>query len=94
MFYYLLHIPLIHVTSLAAWYLRDGSVHAEWFATAPFVQMPPEQQWGLALLYLVFAIDVARAVRRVPLVCGRQGAPARTRGCGISECRLPGIVTW
>jgi uncharacterized membrane protein len=59
MFYYLLHIPLIHITSLAAWYLRDGSVHAERFATAPFVQMPPEQQWSLALLYLVFAIDVA-----------------------------------
>ena len=59
MFYYLLHIPLIHVTSLVAWYLRDGSVHAERFATAPFVNMPPEQQWGLGLLYLVFAIDVA-----------------------------------
>ena len=59
MFYYLLHIPLIHVTSLAAWYLRDGSVHSERFATAPFVRMPPEQQWSLALLYLVFAIDVA-----------------------------------
>ena len=59
MFYYLLHIPLIHVTSLAVWYLRDGSVHSERFATAPFVQMPPEQQWGLGLLYLVFAIDVA-----------------------------------
>jgi uncharacterized membrane protein len=59
MFYYLLHIPLIHVTSLAVWYLRDGSVHSERFATAPFVQMPPEQQWGLGLLYLVFAIDAA-----------------------------------
>jgi uncharacterized membrane protein len=59
MFYYLLHIPLIHVTSLAAWYLRDGSVHSERFATAPFVNMPPEQQWGLGLLYLVFAINVA-----------------------------------
>jgi hypothetical protein len=59
MFYYLLHIPLIHVTSLAVWYLRDGSVHSERFATAPFVQMPPGQQWGLGLLYLVFAIDVA-----------------------------------
>ncbi len=58
LFYYLLHIPLIHVTSLAAWYLRDGSVHADRFATAPFVSMPPGQPWGLPLLYLVFAIDV------------------------------------
>jgi uncharacterized membrane protein len=58
LFYYLLHIPLIHVTALAAWYLRDGSVHAERFATAPFVSMAPGQAWGLPLLYLVFAIDV------------------------------------
>jgi uncharacterized membrane protein len=59
LFYYLLHIPLIHVTALAAWYLRDGSTHAEWFATAPFVEVSPDQPWGLPLLYLVFAIDVA-----------------------------------
>jgi hypothetical protein len=59
LFYYLLHIPLIHVTSLAVWYLRDGSPHMERFATAPYVQIPPGQQWGLWLLYLVFVIDVA-----------------------------------
>jgi len=59
LFYYLLHIPLIHVTALAAWYLRDGTVHTEWFATAPFAQVPRAQQWGLPLLYLVVAIDVA-----------------------------------
>ena len=59
LFYYLLHIPLIHLTALGAWYLRDGSVHMDWFATAPFVDVPAEQQWSLWLLYLVFAIDVA-----------------------------------
>ena len=59
LFYYLLHIPLIHVTALAAWYLRDGLVHPEWFATAPFAQVPRSEQWGLPLLYLVVAIDVA-----------------------------------
>jgi uncharacterized membrane protein len=58
-FYYLLHIPLIHVTALIVWFVRDGSVHAERFATAPFVSMPPEQRWGLPLLYLVWFIDVA-----------------------------------
>src|SRR5207249_2410315 len=31
LFYYLLHIPLIHVTSLAVWYLREGAVHTNWF---------------------------------------------------------------
>ena len=59
LFYYLLHIPLIHLTALGAWYLRDGRVHAEWFASAPFVDVPPEQQWSLWLLYLVFVIDLA-----------------------------------
>lgn len=59
LFYYLLHIPLIHATALFVWYLRDGTAGAERFATAPFVFIPPPQQWSLSLLYLVFAIDVA-----------------------------------
>ncbi|HEU4694986.1 MAG TPA: hypothetical protein VFS23_41755, partial [Vicinamibacterales bacterium] len=59
LFYYLLHIPLIHATALLVWYLRDGTAGAERFATAPFVFIPPPQQWSLSLLYLVFAIDVA-----------------------------------
>ena len=59
LFYYLLHIPLIHVTALLVWFMRDGSAHAERFATAPFVSMPPAQRWGLGLLYLVWFVDVA-----------------------------------
>jgi uncharacterized membrane protein len=59
LFYYLLHIPLIHATALVVWYLRDGVVGAERFSTAPYVLIPEPQQWGLPLLYLVFAIDVA-----------------------------------
>ena len=59
MFYYLLHIPLIHVLALLVWKIRDGQVHAEWFASAPYVSVPPEQRWSLALLYLVFFIAVA-----------------------------------
>jgi uncharacterized membrane protein len=59
LFYYLLHIPLIHATALVVWYLRDGTAGAERFATAPYVFIPPPQQWSLPLLYLVFAIDVA-----------------------------------
>ena len=59
LFYYLLHIPLIHVTALVVWYLRDGTTGGERFATAPYVFIPEPQQWSLALLYLVFAIDVA-----------------------------------
>ena len=59
MFYYLLHIPLIHAVSLIVWRLRDGDTHAVWFATAPYVFVPPPQRWSLALLYLVFAAVVA-----------------------------------
>jgi uncharacterized membrane protein len=59
MFYYLLHIPLIHALSLVVWYLRSGRAGDERFATAPFVSLPPDDRWGLALLYLVFAIAVA-----------------------------------
>ena len=59
MFYYLLHIPLIHATALLVWFLRDGAIGAERFATAPYVSIPPAERWGLPLLYLVFAIDVA-----------------------------------
>ena len=58
MFYYLLHIPTIHAVSMLVWFLRDGTAHADWFATAPYVSVPPDQRWGLPLLYLVFFVCV------------------------------------
>ncbi len=60
MFYYLLHIPLIHALALLVWRLRDGTTHAEWFGTAPYVSLPDgASPWSLPLLYLVFAVAVA-----------------------------------
>jgi hypothetical protein len=59
MFYYLLHIPLIHAVSLLVWLARDGHVGAARFDYAPFVQIPAADRWSLGLLYLVFAICVA-----------------------------------
>jgi hypothetical protein len=59
MFYYLLHIPVIHAIALLVWLARDGNVHAEGFATAPFVSIPPGQAWSLPLLYLVFFVVIA-----------------------------------
>ena len=59
MFYYLLHIPVIHVLALIVWKIRDGQVNAGWFASAPYVDVPPEQRWSLALLYLVFVLSIA-----------------------------------
>jgi uncharacterized membrane protein len=58
LFYYLLHIPLIHVTALAVGLVRDGAMHPEWYATAPFSSVPEEFRWSLGLLYLVFLFDV------------------------------------
>lgn len=58
LFYYLLHIPLIHASALLVNRLRTGAPHGEWYATAPFTQVPPEQWWPLPLLYLVFAVAV------------------------------------
>jgi uncharacterized membrane protein len=59
MFYYMLHIPLIHAVSLLTWRLRDGNAGASRFDFAPYVSIPPAQRWSLGLLYLVFAVCVA-----------------------------------
>jgi uncharacterized membrane protein len=58
-FYYLAHIPLIHLSALAVNSVRTGAVHQDWYTTAPFTSVPEGERWPLALLYLVFAIDVA-----------------------------------
>jgi uncharacterized membrane protein len=59
MFYYLLHIPAIHLAALAVTFVREGQVHPEWYASAPFASVPPDHRWSLGLLYLVFALVVA-----------------------------------
>jgi uncharacterized membrane protein len=58
MLYYLLHIPTIHVSALLVNLIRTGSTNSGPYATAPFVGMPQAQHWSLALLYLVFIVDV------------------------------------
>jgi uncharacterized membrane protein len=59
MFYYLLHIPVIHIAALVVTFLREGSLHPERYAFAPYASVPPEHRWSLPLLYLVFAIVIA-----------------------------------
>ena len=59
MFYYMLHIPLIHAVSLLTWYIRDSQVGASRFDSAPYVSIPPADRWSLGLLYLVFLLCVA-----------------------------------
>jgi uncharacterized membrane protein len=60
MWYYLWHIPVIHVLSLIVMRIKFGDAFntAVW-NTAPFTGVPQTQRWSLALLYLVFAIAIA-----------------------------------
>ena len=58
MFYYLLHILLIHLSAYVVNLILSGSIHQEWYETAPFVGIAEEQRWSLPLLYLVWVIDV------------------------------------
>ncbi len=58
MFYYLLHILLIHLSALAVNLILYGSIHQEWYNTAPFVGISEGLRWSLPLLYAVWIIDV------------------------------------
>jgi hypothetical protein len=59
MFYYLLHIPMIHVAALIMASIRGDGIHREWYATAPFASVPRTARWTLGQLYLVWAIVIA-----------------------------------
>jgi uncharacterized membrane protein len=58
-FFYLLHIPLIHLSAWFVNFLRVGEIHQDWYNSAPFVFVEEASRWPLSLLYLVFLIDVA-----------------------------------
>jgi uncharacterized membrane protein len=58
MFYYLLHILLIHLSAFVVNLILSGTIHQEWYTSAPFVFVPEEQRWSLGLLYVVWIIDV------------------------------------
>jgi uncharacterized membrane protein len=57
-YYYLLHIPLIHLSALVVYKIKTGSMHHEFFTYAPYAQVPETFRWSLPLLYLVFTVDV------------------------------------
>jgi uncharacterized membrane protein len=60
MFYYVLHIPLIHVAAIAVSLIRTGAITPWLFGNHPME--PPDQpdgyRWSLWLLYLVTAVCV------------------------------------
>jgi uncharacterized membrane protein len=60
MFYYLLHIPTIHVAAMIVSVVRTGSVTPWLFGNFPAGpgEQPPGYRWSLSLLYFVWALCV------------------------------------
>lgn len=58
MFFYLMHLLLIHLSAFVVNLISGGNIHQDWYETAPFVGMSDDQRWGLPTLYLVWLIDV------------------------------------
>ena len=60
MFYYLLHIPAIHLAAVIVSLVREGKVDGWLFANHPMMNPPPPDgyMWSLTLLYTVFVIVV------------------------------------
>ncbi|HEV7836820.1 MAG TPA: heparan-alpha-glucosaminide N-acetyltransferase domain-containing protein [Gemmatimonadaceae bacterium] len=61
MFYYLLHIPAIHLAAVIVSLAREGRVNPWLFANHPMMNPPPPEGYilSLALLYAVFVVVVA-----------------------------------
>jgi hypothetical protein len=59
-FYYVLHIPTIHLAACVVSLIREGSVNPWLFANHPMMNPPAPDgyMWSLPLLYLVWAIAV------------------------------------
>jgi uncharacterized membrane protein len=58
MFYYLLHIPLIHLAACVVSLFREGRVNPWLFANHPVASgpAPAGYTWSLGLLYIVYAV--------------------------------------
>jgi hypothetical protein len=59
-FYYLLHIPLIHLLAIGVSLVRTGEVSPWLFANHP-VDVPPAPdgyEWSLGLRYLVWGVSI------------------------------------
>jgi uncharacterized membrane protein len=57
MFYYLMHILIIHISALAVNRI-SGVEDTGWYVHAPYTFVTPELRWSLPLLYVVFVADV------------------------------------
>jgi len=69
LFFYLLHLPLVHALAIAVAGLRDGAVDPWLFTNHPMANPPPPPgyAWSLPLLYVVAAV----ALVLLTLACRR-----------------------
>jgi uncharacterized membrane protein len=84
MFYYLLHIPLIHLLAIAVCYARYGQTH--WMFESPSLgQFPitPPPGWGY-LLPIVYMVWVFVVLALYPLCCWFAGLKQRSGAAGLS----------
>lgn len=60
LFYYVLHIPLIHLAAIGISLVRTGTITPWLFGNHPMEppEPPPDYRWSLTLLYLVTALCV------------------------------------
>ncbi len=84
LFYYVLHIPLIHLAAIAISLIRTGAVTPWLFGNHPLEPPDPPDgyRWSLPLLYLVTAVCVG-----LLLVACRWYAAWRQRARGLSLAR-------
>jgi uncharacterized membrane protein len=61
MFFYLLHIPAIHLAAVIVSLVREGRADPWLFTNHPMMNPPPPDgyMWSLALLYAVFIVVIA-----------------------------------
>jgi uncharacterized membrane protein len=61
MFYYLIHIPTIHLAAVIISLAREGKLDPWLFANHPMMNPPPPEgyTWRLSLLYAVFIVVIA-----------------------------------
>ncbi len=59
MFYYIAHLFVIHALAIVTMRVRFGTFDPGWYATAPYTRIPPERQWSIGLLYVVWVSALA-----------------------------------
>ena len=84
LFYFLVHLPLIHLFVVAIGYARYGSIH--WFFDSPSLdkypfEMPPGWGYSLPFVYAMWAIVV---ILLYPLCAWFARVKARTRSSWLS----------